>query len=69
MNRQGDFRFVFVILVIVILLGLFSFYNFYAVDNFPAETLNSLWAMVIFIFTFFGIILISIGILSPRGQF
>jgi len=60
-ERSDYFRFGFSIFVLLFLVALFVFYNFYALNHFSGEMLSSLWAVIIFLFVLLGIIVISIA--------
>jgi hypothetical protein len=60
-ERIEYFRAGFSIFVLLFLVLLFVFYNFYALNHFSREMLSALWAVIIFIFVLLGIIIISIA--------
>jgi hypothetical protein len=61
MEKENYFRWGFSIFILLFLVILFVFYNFYALSHFSTEMLSTLWAVIIFLFVLFGIIIISIA--------
>jgi len=55
------FKFGFLIFTFLLLVGVFLFYNFYAVRYLSQESMNSAWATAILLFTLFGIIFVSVA--------
>ncbi len=60
-DRVEYFRVGFSIFILIFLVALFVFYNFYALNHFSEGMLSAIWAVIIFVFVLLGIIIISIA--------